>query len=73
MGYQEIQRKMNAAKRRFKELHQPLTKIADENYEYYSNASAMHEDFIGAEMDASEMFYIEGELDALERKLNRYH
>ena len=73
MGYQEIQRKLNAVKRRLQELHQPLKKIADENYEYYSSALAMHEDLIGPEMDASEMFYIEGELDALERKLSKYH
>ena len=73
MGYQKIQRKLNAVKRRLEELHQPLKKIADENYEYYSSALAMHEDLIGPEMDASEMFYIEGELDALERKLSKYH
>jgi hypothetical protein len=72
MGYQEIQRKLNAVKRRLEELHQPL-KIADENYEYYSGALAMHEDLIGPEMDASEMFFIEGQLDALERKLSKYH
>ena len=27
MGYQEIQRKLNAVKRRLEELHQPLKKI----------------------------------------------
>ena len=73
MEYQEIQRKLNEVKRGLEELHQPLTKIADENFEYYSSALAMHADLIGAEMDASEMFYIEGELDALERKLSKYH
>ena len=33
----------------------------------------MHENLMGPQMDASEMFNIEGELDALEWKLSQYH
>ena len=69
MNYQEIKSKLEEINRQLNQLYQYPQKISDAVFEHLRLQLFEFEDLVGSEMDEAEMFYVEGQLEEIERKL----
>ncbi len=70
MKPEKIKAKFDTIKQRLTLLHQRPQKISDAAVEHFKLQLSEFEHLIGPEMDHAEMFFIEGQLEEIERRLS---
>ena len=72
MKHEKIKSKLENIKQLLSSLHQSSKKVSDATFEHFMLQLSEYEELIGPKMDEAEMFFVEGQLEEMERKLNGY-